>query len=87
MKLIGFAFGMAACIWGLYAAYLWAMASGISPQFTGTEPGTEESSLMWQTSAIMQGGQASAMGNMRAAYWTGISAGLSGISALLGWFQ
>jgi hypothetical protein len=86
MKYIGPVLSAISCIAGLYAAYLWARASGIGPQFSGTEPGTEEGSQMWQTSAMMEGNWRSGAANKRAAFWTAISVGLSGTSSVFGWF-
>jgi hypothetical protein len=81
MKILAWVLTVGSCLIGLFAAYLWFKASGIGPQFTGVEPGTSEGSQSRYLSAIARGSDAAALQNRRAAFWTGISVGLSGMAS------
>lgn len=74
-----------ACVTGLRAAYLWWQASRIpvNPAWI-VEPGETTDSLQGWVAAMLEASFRSSKKNARAAVWTGVSAGLSGLTALFG---
>ena len=74
-----------ACVTGLRAAYLWWRASRIAanPVWVA-EPGEAMASLQGWVFAMLEASSRSSQKNARAAIWTGVSVGLSSLTALFG---
>ncbi|SDF26788.1 hypothetical protein SAMN04515659_0545 [Dyella sp. 333MFSha] len=74
-----------ACVTGLRAACLWWQASRIvaNPVWVA-EPGEAMASLQGWVFAMLEASSRSSRKNARAAIWTGISVGLSSLTALSG---